>query len=197
MVKICKNCGQRLHENTGICIECECTEFDLVEGDINDYEINEKVITRREFGANGNIFLGVIGAFIFSLAGGLLYFFLYNWGIFAGISGLAIFYLSGLGYKKFSRCNNSLSTAGLITSIVLMVVIILGAHYVAFSYEIYQGYYFDYIDKNLTFIQSLTIAPQIIAEPEVTPNFINDLLYSYFFGILATAGDVIRILRLK
>ena len=59
------------------------------------YMNNEKI---RE-----NVVAGIVGAFLFSLAGGILWFLLYLMGFVAGISGLVGAVCAVKGYSVFSK----------------------------------------------------------------------------------------------
>lgn len=192
-MKICKNCGQKLHENTQLCPDCGGVEFDVTDGDIYDHQINNNVITTSDMAVNGNIFLGVLGAFLLSLTGGLLYFALYQFGIVSGLCGFAIFYLSSWGYKKFSKCNNGISTAGLVTSIVMMITIIFIAHYVSYAFSIYQVYEEGFV----SFFDVLLSIPEYLQDSETLMYFLEDLIFAYVFGFIGVIGDIVRIRRIR
>lgn len=193
MVKICKNCGQKLHENTLLCPDCECTEFTIEDGNINDYKINQNIITRRDMSGNGNILPGILGAFLFSLIGGAIYFALYQIGFITGIAGAVMFYLCGFGYKKFSKCNNRVSNAGLITSIVMTIIMIFVAYYISFSFDMFLYYN----ETELSFIQMLFTVPDLLKDSEIYAIFIGDLIRAYAFAFIATIYDIVRIIRYR
>lgn len=201
MVKICKNCGQKLHENTQLCPDCGGTEFTAQEGNIQDYEINSNVITTRDMKGSGNILLGVLGAFLLSLVGGLIYFAFYQIGIITGITGIIIYCLSQFGYKKFSGCNNSVSLGGLISSIILVLTVIFLAHYVSVSFDIFQTY-----ELKKSFIDILLTLPECLYEGElyeffgeegIYALFVQDLIFAYVFAFVAIIGDIIRIIKFR
>jgi len=193
MVKICKNCGQKLHENTLLCPDCECTEFITEEGNVNDYKINKNVITRRDMSGNGNIPIGILGAFLLSLVGGAVYFALCQIGFLSGIGGVVIFYLAGFGYKKFSKCNNRVSNAGLITSIVMTIIMIFIAYYLSFSLDMFLYYN----ETELSFIQMISSVPEILEDNEMYAYFVGDLIRAYAFAFIATIYDIVRIIRYR
>lgn len=193
MVKICSNCGQKLHENTQLCPDCGGTEFTLSEGDIQGYKINNKVFTRRDMTGNGNIGLGVLGGFLLSLVGVAIFFAVYQIGFITGIAGAIIFYLAGFGYKKFSGCYNRVSTAGLITSITLTILMVFIAYYISYAFDCYL--YCN--EAGLSYIEMLLAIPDYLQDPDMYSWFVGDLVYSYAFAFIAVIWDIVRIIRYR
>ncbi len=80
--------------------------------------------------------LGIIGAFLFSLAGAVLYVALYQFGFIAGLSGLVAVTASYFGYGLFS--GKKVSKMGLICSIVFAVLSMLIAEYICLVIDAYD-----------------------------------------------------------
>lgn len=143
---------------------------------------------------NGNVLAGFVGAFLFSIIGGLLYFVIYQAGVIAGICGLVIFVLANFGYGLFARTKNKASTAGLIASIAAMVVMIFVAEYFCISFEIYQDYK-NYVD--ITIFDAIEATPDFLDIPEVGDAFVEDLGFAYLFGFAASIGNIANIVKAR
>ncbi len=141
---------------------------------------------------NGNIVAGAVGALLFALIGGVLYFILYQIGIIAGVCGLVIFILANFGYGLFAKSGKN-SIAGLISAIVSMIIVIFVAEYICVSYEIYDAFK----DAQITIFDAIKATPDFLAESEVKSAFIKDLVFAYGFGFLATIGNIINIVKAR
>ena len=141
---------------------------------------------------NGNILAGAVGAFLFALIGGVLYFVVYQIGFIAGICGLVIFILAYFGYGLFAKSAKN-SIAGLIASIVSMLIVIFAAEYFCLSYEIFQAYK----ELDITFFEAVRATPDFLAEPEVQSAVIEELVIAYALGILASVGNIINIVKAR
>ena len=99
-MKKCIKCGALNEDNVNFCATCGSSDFtDMNAQPTNTPNYNSDGVALNE---NGNIIAGVVGAFLFSLIGGLAYFLIYQLGIIAGISGLIIFVLANFGYNLFA-----------------------------------------------------------------------------------------------
>ena len=141
---------------------------------------------------NGNILAGAVGAFLFALIGGVLYFVVYQIGFIAGICGLVIFILANFGYGLFAKSAKN-SIAGLIASIVSMLIVIFAAEYFCLSYEIFRAYK----ELDITFFEAVRATPDFLAEPEVQSAVIEELVIAYALGILASVGNIINIVKAR
>ena len=112
-MKKCNNCGSVYNDNVNFCATCGSANFSAFENNaqprnnpVYNTNINANTIpntSARMVNENGNIIAGVVGAFLFSLLGGLVYFLIYQLDIIAGISGLIIFVLANFGYNLFAK----------------------------------------------------------------------------------------------
>ena len=141
---------------------------------------------------NGNILAGAVGAFLFALIGGVLYFVVYQIGFIAGICGLVIFILANFGSGLFAKSAKN-SIAGLIASIVSMLIVIFAAEYFCLSYENFQAYK----ELDITFFEAVRATPDFLAEPEVQSAVIEELVIAYALGILASVGNIINIVKAR
>lgn len=127
-----------------------------------------------------NVIAGIVGAFLFSLLGGALYFLIYQIGFIAGICGFVIVVLASFGYQKFSGKDNS--KKGIVVSIILLIVVLFMAEYISLSYDIYD----EFKDWGISFFDAVEITPDFLQESEVLGAFIKDLVIAYVLGIIAS-----------
>lgn len=202
-MKKCILCGAEVDEQETKCPVCgalELTPADdhgevfqpalqnepLGEASVSDIPIDPSSITPEEEGSkHGNILMGIIGSFLCSLLGGLLYFGVYQLGFIAGICGLAIFWLAAFGYKKFAKPASDTSVVGIIVAVVVSVVVIYLSEYVCFSYEVYKVLK-EY--GEISFTEALRAAPVLLEDPEIKNDYTEELALSYFFGALSAIG---------
>lgn len=134
-----------------------------------------------------NVIAGIVGAFLFSLAGGVLYFLICQLGYIAGICGLITVVVSIFGYQLFSGRKNSLK--GVIIAIIISILSIVLAEYLGLSYE-----YYKYFNKELGIPISLTdairVTPELLAETEVLAAFLKDLAVALVLGIIASFSSI-------
>lgn len=144
----------------------------------NNYNVAEKPEKQE------NIVLGIIGALLFSLAGGALWFGLYLVGFVAGISGIIGAICAIKGYSLFGGKE---SIKGIVISVVIAILIIILAWYLCVGYDIYGAYqqWFEDgdIDFTLTYAESLDSIPYFFEDPEISSAYIGDLAFGLLFCI--------------
>lgn len=210
-MKICNHCGQQVDDQSNFCTSCGSNSFAVSETaaqPVVQQEAIQSGFNQQPAGqaqpvtyaqpadsaekGNGNIIAGVVGAFLFSLIGGLLYFAIYQCGYIAGIVGLVIFVLANFGYNLFSK--NKGSIAGLVVSIIVTVVMIFLAEYFCLSFEIYQTFK---TEADITFFDAVRATPDFLSEPEVSKAFLGDLAIAYIFSFIASIGSIINIVKAR
>lgn len=203
-MKKCNKCGSGVAEHANFCTICGSADFSVItqsDEPVQNYQPivtpvyqmqNSESISETDVG-NGNILAGIVGAFLFSLIGGLLYFVVYQIGFIAGICGLVIFILANFGYGLFAKTKNKESLVGLIVSIVAMVVMIFLAEYFCISFEIYSLYR----EQGATFFEAVKVTPEFLAEPEVSAAFFKDLIIAYILGFIASIGNIVNIVKAR
>lgn len=124
-----------------------------------------------------NRIAGTLGAFLFALVGGLVYFALWQIGFVAAISGAIAVICAMKGYKLFAKKE---SLYGVVTSIVLAVLVIAIAWYfcLAFDvYEAYKGWYADgEIDAPVSFLEALFGAYLFLQDPDIAVSYVSNLV---------------------
>ena len=82
-----------------------------------------------------NVIAGIVGAFLFSLAGGVLWFVLYLFGFVAGISGLIGAVCAVKGYSIFAKKE---SIKGVVISVVIALLVMVLAWYLCIGYDVWD-----------------------------------------------------------
>ncbi len=80
---------------------------------------------------------GLIGAFIFSLAGGAAWYLLYQFGYLAGLSGVIGILCAVKGYKVFGKKE---SVKGVVSAVIISTVVIVLAWYLCIATDIAKAY---------------------------------------------------------
>ncbi len=152
--------------------------------------INERINDRE------NVFAGIIGALLFSLAGGIIWFVLWQIGIIAGISGIIGVICAIKGYSVFAKKE---SIKGIVISIIATVVVMVIAWYFCLSMDVYDAYkewYAEgYIDYTITFGEAVRGAYVYLEEPEIGPAYIKDLVIGLAFCIIGGVGYVMSAVK--
>lgn len=137
-----------------------------------------------------NILAGVVGAFLFSLIGGVLYFVIYQLGYIAGICGLVMFILANFGYGLFSGNKNS--KKGIIASAVMTLIVIVLSEMFCLSYEIFSAFKDTY---QITIFDAMRSVPEFLKEKEIKADVIQDLIFALVFGGLAAFSSARNMLK--
>lgn len=201
MAKTCAKCGQIMDDRAQICTNCNSSEFIGTTADNQSqvytqappaYTLNGQQGGLPEFPEKEKVMSGILGAILFSLAGGILYVILYQFGILSAICGYLTFILAELGYKKLSKTKDTYSVKALIISIILLFVVIFAAEYICLSIDIFKVYSEYY---EITFLDAFLSAPAFLTDSEVLKAVLSDLGFSYLFGLLAIISNVIRFFK--
>ena len=143
-----------------------------------------------------NVIAGVVGAFLFSLVGGILWFVLYAIGYIASISGLVGVICAIKGYSIFAKKE---STKGIVIATVIAVLVIVVAWYFGIGYEIYDLYRYWFetgeVEFTVTFFDAVWGVPMYLFDPEYTWLFLKDLLIGLMFCVFGAGGYVINEIR--
>ncbi len=135
-----------------------------------------------------NVVAGVFGALLFSLAGGILWFILYQIGFIAGISGLAGVFCAIKGYTIFAKKE---SIKGIIIAIVAAIVMIVIAWYLCMAKDLYDAskiwYEAGETAYPLTFGESFRYAYYVLEEET---SYITDLLIGLGLCVFVAASYV-------
>lgn len=138
--------------------------------------MNNQFIDNKNENVQENVLAGIVGAFLFALAGGVLWFVLYLVGFMASISGLVAAVCAIKGYSIFAKKE---STKGIIISVVVALVVMVIAWYCGLAYDIVQAYQLWFengeIDYTINFFEGVRSAHLFLAEPEIAIGYFTDL----------------------
>ena len=134
-----------------------------------------------------NVLAGAVGAFLFSLVGGILWFVLYQIGYVAAVSGLIGVICAVKGYTFFAKTKNE-SNKCLVISVIIAMLVLAISWYLCVGYDIYLAYQAWYaegeIDFTLTFFESIRAIPYYFADVEFLVAYLKDLGFGLLFAIL-------------
>ena len=158
------------------------TDVQQTQEQVQEYNYNPNAAAPISKPPSENVLFGFVGAFIFALVGGLLYFGIYQIGIIAGICGFVTVALSVFGYGVFSKRRNSIK--GVIIAIIISVVVLFIAEYLCAAFEIYkacqnEGY-------SISFGEVLDRMSIAFEESEFTGAFVKELLICYALSAVAS-----------
>jgi ribosomal protein L7/L12 len=152
----------------------------------NNFNVTPKTDEVKE-----NVLAGIVGAFVFGLAGGVLWFVLYLVGFFSGLSGLVGVVCAIKGYAIFSKKE---STKGIIIATVMALLVLVLAWYLCFAYDIQAAYQIWYedgeIDFTLTYAESIRAVPIFLSDPEVGTSYLINLAIGLLLGVVGAGSYV-------
>lgn len=143
-----------------------------------------------------NILAGIVGAFLFSLVGGILWYVLYQIGFIAAISGIVAVICAIKGYSFFSKRE---SVKGIIISSVIAFFVIVLAWYACLANDVFLAYKEWYqagdIDYEVTFFEAVKGAYLFLEEPDIALAYLTDLGIGVLFCILGCVQPIRTALR--
>ena len=155
--------------------------------------MDNNLIKNEQADAKENVVAGIVGAFLFSLAGGALWFGLYMVGFIAGISGIVGAVCAIKGYTVFSKKE---SVKGIIISVIIALLVIVIAWYFCLAYDVCDAYKMWYeagdIDYTLTYFESVQVAHYFLADPEIGPAYWGDLGIGLLFCVVGGGSYVVN-----
>lgn len=158
--------------------------------------MNNPTIENKNELVQENVLAGIVGAFLFALAGGVLWFVLYLVGFMASISGLVAAVCAIKGYSVFAKKE---STKGIIIAVVIALVVMVIAWYCGLSYDIVQAYkiWFENgeIDYTITFFDAVRNAHLFLADPEIGVGYFVDLAITILLCAVGAGSYVVNKVR--
>ena len=142
--------------------------------------MNDNIVNTKE-----NVLAGAIGAFLFSLVGGILWFVLYQFGYLAAVSGLVGVICAVKGYTFFAKTKNESKTC-LILSVIIAVAVLAISWYICIGYDIYLAYQDWYaegeVDFTLNFFESVRVIPLFFEDSAILIAYLKDLGFGLLFA---------------
>lgn len=158
--------------------------------------MNNNLNENRQDEIKENVVAGIVGAFLFALAGGAVWFGLYMVGFIASISGLVGAVCAIKGYSVFAKKE---SVKGIIISVVIALIVIVLAWYFCLAYDVcdaYQAWYDEgEIDYTLTYFESVRVAHYFLTDPEIGPAYWGDLGLGLLFCVVGGGSYVVNKIR--
>ncbi len=145
---------------------------------------NVKAAPKKE-----NVLAGIIGALLFSLAGGICWFVLYQIGFLAGISGLVGIVCAITGYTIFAK---KISIKGIIISALAAVLVMALAWYLCLCFDVYKAFKDS---APISFIDAVKIAPEFLKDGEVAGAYIKDLIIGLLLCIAGAFSFVKNVFK--
>ena len=141
-----------------------------------------------------NVLAGAVGAFLFSLAGGLAWFGLYQIGFLAGISGILGIICALKGYAIFAKKE---SIKGVVISVIMTVIVLIIAWYLCVALDVCEAYKMWYeqgeVDFTLTYGESVAVAYLFLFDSATWGYWLDLLIGLAFcaFGIIPNVKQAI------
>lgn len=131
---------------------------------------------------------GLVGAFLGSLIGALMWIGIYKLGYIAGIAGAVTIICALKGYEKFG---GALDIKGVLVSVLISVVMIYLANNIAWAWEAYDALK----DWGYTFSDAYRGLGDILKETDLTGSYYGDLAIGYFLTLICSIGTIISAFR--
>lgn len=151
----------------------------------------EIIMENKTLEQHENMIAGIAGAFLFSLAGAVIYFLLYMVGYIASISGLVGAVCAIKGYAIFSKKE---TIKGIVIASVISLLVMVLAWYFSISYEIYDSYQTSFangeVDFTVSFIEAVRVTPDFLEIPDVGASCFKDLGISLLFCVIGSGSYV-------
>jgi len=138
-----------------------------------------------------NLWAGIAGAFLFSLAGAAAWILFNMIGFISAISGAIGVICAIQGYRIFGK---KLTKRGVIISAVIALIVLVIAWYGCMAYDYWQAtaVWFERgdIDVRPTFGWCFANAYLVLQEPEFAKEYLIDLGLGLLFAVIGGAGYV-------
>lgn len=137
--------------------------------------------------------LGVLGAFLFALVGGVVYYVLWSLNIIAALSGIICVICAIKGYEIFARES---SKTGIIAAVVVSAVVMILAWYYCYCTDM-QAYYQGLFDAGeVDFVPSMGVCLQYgFLDLPANLGYVVDLILSLAMGGVGCWGYITYVLR--
>lgn len=179
----CESCGE--NQNPIECYEINDTHHYLCDNCAKEVDSaladNQKNLRSKK----SNLVAGLVGAFLGSLIGGILWIAIYKLGYIAGIAGL----VTGVcAFKGFELLGGHMNRKGVVGSVIIMLITIFLANKIAWSLEAYAALKeYDY-----TFSDCFRSLSYILESSELTGSYYSDLIIGYILTIISSFRNIIN-----
>ncbi len=160
----------------------------------NSTENTETAVT------NENVVAGTVGSLLFAIAGGILWFVLYQIGYISSFVGFIGIFCAVKGYTFFAKTKQE-STRCIVLSAIMTVLVLMIAWYFGIAYDIYSAYRQAFAvgesDFTLTFFESIRAVSFFLEDQELLSEYLKDLGDSLFYAALGVVYYLIRRHRIR
>ena len=154
--------------------------------EMNQVEVQENPV---EIKAPENVLLGLLGAVIGAIIGGVSIVLLNRLGYIASISGLVLAVCTLKGYELLGK---RLSRKGIILCVLLMLVTPFVADWIDWAIYLMK----DYPEYNLTIVDSCIMFGELMAEGYVDmAEYVKNLGMIYLFVVIGAFGTLKNALK--
>lgn len=140
-----------------------------------------------------NVLMGILGAFLFSLAGGVLYFIVYQLGFIAGIAGFVAVICAVKGYKLLGKRE---TLKGVIISVLVSVIVIVVAAFYSIGFSIIDGLRTFYPSASITVLNSPLYVIRAMQDSEdIMLAVVSDVGMALLLCIVAAGSSVVNAIK--
>lgn len=158
----------------------ECQQRTAGEMEAQNAEVKSK---------KGNMLTGLVGAFLGSLVGVVVWVLIYQLGYIAAIGGLIMVVAVIKGYEIFG---GRLSLGGTIACVVLSVAMLFLAHYSCYAFEVYKAFSAEY---EVSFFECFQALPAFFEDSDLRTSFIGELVIGYLLMAVGSVSSIISAFR--
>ena len=186
-VSCCDRCGSTSERHLGavgtlgcrtLCPECQ--QLTASEMEAQNTEVKSK---------KGNMLTGLVGAFLGSLVGVVVWVLIYQLGYIAAIGGLVMVVAVLKGYEIFG---GRLSLGGTIACVVLSVVMLFLAHYSCYAFEVYKVLAAEY---DVGFFECFQALPAFFEDGDLMTSVIGELVIGYLLMAVGGVSAIVSAFR--
>lgn len=138
-----------------------------------------------------NVISGIVGALLFSLAGGICWFLLSRIGYLAGISGLIGVVCAIKGYVIFGKKE---SVKGIVISAVIALLVLVLAWYLSFAYDLLEAYQIWFengeVDSLPGYADCVRVGYLFFEDAQIAGDYFKNLAFGVLLAIVGCAGTV-------
>ena len=158
------------------------------------FKLNQSAIEGRE----ERVLPGILGALLFSLAGGIVWFILWQIEIVAGLSGIVGVFCAMKGYEIFAKKK---SIKGVVISFIFALAVIVFTWYLCIGYDYYSVFVPEAGLSGVSLFDCLFEGFEIldfydyIGATEIRGEYMSDLIFGVVFTIIGGIGYVVDAVR--
>ncbi len=159
----------------------------------NNIETTNEIITEQ----NENVLAGTIGAFLFALVGGAIWYLFYQLGFISGLAGMIGVICAVRGYSFFSKKE---SKKGIVIAVIMAVLVIIISWYLCLATDVFAAHKEWLANGEITpldmptFFECIRFSYVYLFDAEVATGYFTDLAFGLLFCI---AGVVTSLSSLK